>query len=573
MSDLGSINDLLKKKSDDNVAPIVAPEEEKEKFAKGMEKIRLKELEKEAQKKAATLGLPYINLVGFPIAADALALIPKTEAEKLKVICFLWSGDEFRVAAVNPETLEIKEIIYQIEERIHAKGAVYLMSQHSFESAFKLYKIIPEKREVVKGVTITEEELKKYGGEIKNFEDLNNKVQTVSTSEVVSMVVASAFGAEASDIHIEAEEKRVVIRFRLDGVLHLVANLPKEAWKQTISRIKLLSGLKINITDKPQDGRFTIFLTNDKIDVRVSTIPTGFGESVVMRLLRSATVGLEFEDLGIRGEPYEELKKQIERPNGMIMTTGPTGSGKTTTLYAILKKLSSPEVKIITLEDPIEYKLAGINQSQIDASRGYTFPAGLRSILRQDPDVLMVGEIRDLETAETSIQAALTGHLVISTIHTNDASGAIPRFLSMGVKPFLLSPALDAIIGQRLVRKICKECKEEISLDAETLQKVKKILEELPEKEKKQIKMDNLKFYHGKGCLKCNNIGYKGRIGIYEILIMNKEIEQVILSGDVSEYKMKEIAVKNGMVTMVQDGLLKAIDGITSVEEVFGVAE
>jgi type IV pilus assembly protein PilB len=387
------------------------------------------------------------------------------------------------------------------------------------------------------------------------------------------MIVASALKAEASDIHIEAEENMVVVRFRLDGILHNIAQLPKEMQKQLISRIKLLSGLKINIFDKPQDGRFTIFLTNDKVDVRVSTIPTGFGESIVMRLLRSAAVGLEFEDLGLRGKAYEELKRQINRPNGMIVTTGPTGSGKTTTLYAILKKLAKPEVKIITLEDPIEYRLPGINQSQIDVSKGYTFPAGLRSILRQDPDVIMVGEIRDLETAETSIQAALTGHLVISTIHTNDASGAIPRFLSMGVKPFLLSPALNAIIGQRLVRRICPACKEETTLPPELLERVKKILSELPEEEKKGIDFKNLKFYHGKGCDKCNMIGYKGRIGIYEIMLMNKEIEELILSGEVSEYKMKEVAVKNGMVTMVQDGLLKALEGITTVEEVFRVAE
>jgi len=576
MSDLPSINDLLKKSgvapSDGGVLS-VAPKEEKEKFFERMEEIKIDDLEKQAKAKASSSGLSYISLVGFPISADALALVPKVQAEKLKALAFLWAGDEVRMAAVNPELAEIKELLFQIEEKAHAKGAIYLISEHSFDSAFKLYKMIPEKREMVKGVKITEEELLKYQEGIKDFRDLNEKIQKADITDIVSMMVASAFKAEASDIHIEAEEKEIAIRFRLDGVLNNIATLPKDLWKQIISRVKLLSGLKINITDKPQDGRFTIFLTNDKIDVRVSTIPTGFGESIVMRLLRSATVGLEFEDLGLRGDAFEELKQQIGRPNGMIMTTGPTGSGKTTTLYAILKKLSTPEVKIITLEDPIEYKLAGINQSQIDSSRGYSFAAGLRSILRQDPDVIMVGEIRDLETAETAIQAALTGHLVISTIHTNDASGAIPRFLSMGVKPFLLSPALNAVIGQRLVRKICKECKEEVKLDDEILGKVKKLLNDLPEKVKKTVNLENLKFYQGKGCEKCNGIGYKGRIGIYEILIMNKEIEQVILGNQVSEYTMREIAAKNGMVTMVQDGLLKAIDGITSVEEVFEAAE
>jgi type II secretory ATPase GspE/PulE/Tfp pilus assembly ATPase PilB-like protein len=259
----------------------------------------------------------------------------------------------------------------------------------------------------------------------------------------------------------------------------------------------------------------------------------------------------------------------------MIVTTGPTGSGKTTTLYSILNKLNEPGVKIITLEDPVEYKLAGINQSQIDYSRDYTFAKGLRSILRQDPDIVMVGEIRDLETADIAIQAALTGHLVISTIHTNSASGAIPRFMSMGVKPFLLAPALNAVIGQRLVRRICEECKVEDNLDAETLERVKKILDELPPavKEKYQKDLANLKFKKGTGCEACNNIGYKGRLGIYEVMAMSAEIEKIILSEQVSEYQMQDIAVKAGMVTMVQDGLLKALSGVTSVSEVFSAAE
>ena len=284
-----------------------------------------------------------------------------------------------------------------------------------------------------------------------------------------------------------------------------------------------------------------------------------------MRLLRSTAVGLKFEDLGLRGRAYEQLKQEIGRPNGMIITTGPTGSGKTTTLYAILNTLNNPETKIITLEDPVEYKLAGVAQSQIDASKDYTFATGLRSILRQDPDVVMVGEIRDLETADIAIQAALTGHLVLSTIHTNSAAGAIPRFLAIGAKSFLLAPGLNAMIGQRLVRKIHEECKEEVKLDDEMMKKVKLILGAL--------QSGTHKFYRGRGCTKCFNLGYKGRIGIYEVMVMNKEIEEVILSGKVSEYVMQEIGIKNGMVTMVQDGLLKALDGITTVEEVFSVAE
>jgi len=319
----------------------------------------------------------------------------------------------------------------------------------------------------------------------------------------------------------------------------------------------------------------SIITKDERVDIRASFLPTNYGESVVLRLLRSSAVGLSFEDLGIRDKSFQQLKREVERPNGMIITTGPTGSGKTTTLYAILKKLNNPETKIITVEDPIEYQLEGINQSQ--TGKKYTFAQGLRSIVRQDPDVVMIGEIRDLETAEIAIQAALTGHLVLSTIHTNDAAGTVPRFMSMGAKPFLLAPALNAMIGQRLVRRVCKECKEEVEPTPEQKERIVKILEGLPNEEKENIKftpdLANLKFYKGKGCKACQEIGYKGRIGVYEIMIMNEEIEKLVLKGSVSEYDMRNLAQKYGMISMVQDGLLKAIDGITSVDEIFRVAE
>jgi type II secretory ATPase GspE/PulE/Tfp pilus assembly ATPase PilB-like protein len=307
-----------------------------------------------------------------------------------------------------------------------------------------------------------------------------------------------------------------------------------------------------------------------------------------MRILHSGSKGVTFDELGLRGDAHARLKKEISRPNGMIITTGPTGSGKTTTMYAVLRTLNKPGVKIITLEDPVEIKMEGINQSQVDSSHDYTFAKGLRSLLRQDPDICMVGEIRDLETAEIAIQAALTGHLILSTIHTNSASGTIPRFLSMGVKPFLLAPALNSVIGQRLVRKICEHCQEEYTPEAEIMERIIKSLQTLPEAEKgrvskdgtrhdsvesKNVDLKKLKFFRGKGCEQCSGLGYKGRVGIYEIFTMNKEIEQAILSSEVSEYVIQELAVKSGMVTMVQDGLLKALDKITTAEEVFRVIE
>ncbi|MBI2099291.1 type II/IV secretion system protein [Candidatus Uhrbacteria bacterium] len=565
MSDLKTIQDLLAKKPKKEGA--------EEKFEEKMTEIRLKEKEAETQTLAASLNLPYINLAGFAVSPEALTLLPKDKSAELKAIAFLYSGDEVRMAAVEPKNPALQEILFQITERTHTKGGLYLISQHSFDVAFKLYDILPTPRVIVSGVQITEDELKRFEAELKDVKEFAARIKGANVTDLVTMTIASALKAGASDIHIEAEEKQIVFRFRLDGALTDIASVSHERWREIISRIKLLSGLKINITTAPQDGRFTIFLTNDKVDVRVSAIPTSFGESVVMRLLRSAVQGLSFEDLGIRGKAFLQLQKEISRPNGMIITTGPTGSGKTTTLYAILNKLKNPEIKIITLEDPVEYKLEGINQSQIDASKEYTFAKGLRSILRQDPDIIMVGEIRDLETADTAIQAALTGHLVISTLHTNDAAGAIPRFLSMGTKPFLLAPALNAVIGQRLVRKICSACAVEDKLDEETLKRVVETLKKIPPQAEIKINLKNLKFFKGGGCSECHGTGYKGRIGIYEVLAMNKQIEQVILGGEISEYKMREIASEHGMVTMAADGLLKALDKITSVEEVFSVAE
>jgi len=385
------------------------------------------------------------------------------------------------------------------------------------------------------------------------------------------MIMAASVKTNSSDIHIEAEEKSIKIRFRIDGVLHDAAEINKDLWKKIISRMKSLAKVKINIDDKPQDGRMTIDMKNDRIDIRASFLPTNYGESVVMRLLRSSMAGLAFEHLGIRGHAYEQLKKEVERPNGMIITTGPTGSGKTTTLYAILKKLNNQETKIITIEDPIEYQLKGINQSQ--TSEKYTFSQGLRSIVRQDPDVVMVGEIRDLETADIAIQAALTGHLVLSTIHTNDAAGTVPRFLSMGAKPFLLAPALNAIIGQRLVRRVCDKCKAEVKIEPERMERVTSILEGLTDDYKKKVDFNNIHFFKGNGCEACQEIGYKGRIGIYEIIVLNEELEKLILSGKASEYDMRNAGVKAGTVTMVQDGVLKALEGITTIDEVFRVSE
>lgn len=546
-----------------------------EKLKGKMIDIRVKEKEQEATAVAASLNIPYINLFRFPITPNAISLISKEEAVKLKTICFLFTGEEIRLGSVEPDKEKVKELLHTLEERHHAHGALYLISEHSLSEAFHFYETLPIIKSVSKDVSITEADLKKFEEAISSLAELKKQLSiSVNISDIITIMIAAALKFDASDIHVEAKENEIEVRFRLDGILQEVSKLNKDLWSRVASRVKLISGLKINITNKPQDGRFTIVSAGQKVDVRVSTIPTVFGESLVMRVLKPLAA-VWFEELGLQDEILAALKRQIKKPTGMVVTTGPTGSGKTTTLYSILQQLNKPGVKIITLEDPVEYKLPGINQSQIDAGRDYTFAKGLRSILRQDPDVVMVGEIRDLETAEVAIQAALTGHFMLSTIHTNSAAGAIPRFLSMGVKPFLLAPALNAVMGQRLVRRLCQKCRTEAKLDEEIMAQIKESLGKLlPEVfSKKNLDLNNLKFYTSPGCGACDFLGYKGRIGIYELMEMNKELEGMVLKSEASNYVIEEAAVRNGMIKMVQDGLLKALAGITSVDEVFRVAQ
>lgn len=540
------------------------------KFKEKQAAIKKNEIERMTKSKAASLGMPYINLVGFPISPEAISIMSEQDAEKLSTICFYYDGVNIGFATTNPSG-EIAQFVNGIAEEYHADCKLYLISQYSLLYAIYFYKSLPKITPPIKGVKITEEELQKYSGKLSSFNKLQEEINDASITEVVTMLIASAIQVNASDIHIEGEEKGVKARFRIDGVLHDAALIEREKWPKIISRMKLLARVKINVTDKPQDGRYSIFLTNKRIDVRSSFLPTSFGESVVMRLLDSSAVGVSFSDLGLLPQAFDILAKEIAKPNGMVLTTGPTGSGKTTTLYAILRKLNQPETKIVTLEDPIEYQLEGINQSQIDASKNYTFASGLRSILRQDPDVVMVGEIRDLETAETSIQAGLTGHLVLSTLHTNDASGVIPRLLDMGVKPYFLTPAINCLIGQRLVRKLCDQCKVEHVLTEPEDAQVKKILGVISPKAGVSVPTTLPKIYKaGPGCEHCNGLSYKGRIGIYEIFTMTNEIKQ-LTSDQAPAFKILEQAIEGGMVTMLQDGVLKCLSGVTSLEEVYRV--
>lgn len=430
---------------------------------------------------------------------------------------------------------------------------------------------MPEVSKKITGeVVISPSKLSEIQGEIKNIPDFEKKIRAVlekEATEILGIILGGAIALDVSDIHIEPEEERVKIRCRIDGILHDVLLLDLKIYKALLSRIKLLSGIKLNITDRPQDGRFTVLMENTTIEIRVSTLPAEYGETIVLRILNPKNL-IEIEALGLRKDLLEIFNREIKRPNGMIIVTGPTGSGKTTTLYAILKRINKPEIKIITIEDPVEYHLEGLSQTQVDPAKGYTFANGLRAIVRQDPDVILVGEIRDKETAEIALQAALTGHLVFSTLHTNDAAGAVARLIDLGIRPVSIAPALNMVVAQRLPRKVCKKCSKFETPSAEELKKIKNGLAKVKKEILPPIFFEKeIKIPRAVGCQFCNFTGYRGRIGIYETFLVDDEMERFILKSP-SIVDMRDLAIKKGMVLMHQDGLIKVLEGITTIEEV-----
>ncbi len=521
--------------------------------------------EKQAQQKALTLQMPYMNLKQFPVDLQALSLFSEDEATHSHSIPFFKDPHDIRIGTIDPKNQLLKEKVKTFDPKI--KVTIYLISDTSYSNLVKYYtkvaRISSQFTETVQ-VDSKTDSLQK----LQTLSDPNGFIKANAT-EILSDIFGAAITLNSSDIHLEGEEHLLKVRFRIDGVLNDTAHLPTSLQKTLISRIKMLSKLKLNIENEPQDGRMTVYQDNKPIDIRVSTLPSAYGESVVMRLLGVGATNAQVEDLGLQGLAKQVILNQIEKPNGMILTTGPTGSGKTTTLYAFLRKLNQPGVKIITLEDPVEYKLEGVQQTPIDHNVDFNFAKGLRSILRQDPDIVMVGEIRDPETAETALQAALTGHIVLSTLHTNDASGAVPRLITMGVKPFIIAPALNVIIAQRLVRRICQFCIQPQELDEALAEKVNQALKSIPAKAGLPIP-EKPEFFHSTGCDKCKGLGYKGRIGVYEVIEVNDNIRAMI-NGEASGVEIRKAAVADGTVSMMQDGLVKALQKLTDLTEVFRV--
>lgn len=523
--------------------------------------------------RAQYFNIPYVDLNGKKLDFDILHTIPQEFAENYGVICFDRLGNKISVGFTKPDNFKAIEAVEFLAKESDFTIDYFLISNNSFKYAVKQYRTL--NKEVNKLLDIAEEEhvseeLKRHKDEAEGVEDV---IKGAPVSKMVSVILRHATEGGASDIHIEPSGDKTRVRYRIDGMLYTSLILPSYLHSTVVARIKILSNLKIDESRIPQDGRMRLIIDNKTIDFRVSTIPLTGKEKVVMRILDTGGKAFTLEQLGFAPRQVEIINKNIKKPHGLVLVTGPTGSGKSTTLYAALNILNQESVNIITLEDPVEYTMEGVNQSQINPSINYTFATGLRAILRQDPNVIMVGEIRDNETAELAIHAALTGHSVLSTLHTNDAMGTIPRLLDMKVEPFLLASTLNAVLAQRLVRKICIYCKEEISVSESLEKEIREVLAQtpqidLPEGFKLERKM---KFYKGKGCSKCGNSGYKGRSVIAEVLDVNEDIKKLILEGFKDIDKINEKLKAQKMITMQQDGFIKALTGVTSIEEVLRV--
>ncbi len=542
---------------------------------KVVDRLKIEAAEQERRELAKRANLPFARILGYPISPEVLTIVPRDLAKNNGVISYLKAGKKVRLGITNPNN---KEALNRVQELRDATGFDFLVSvigDDSYEYAIKLYDEIPAERAEASDVTVARESKKEFSEEIRNLVDLKNKIQNVPTTKLIDLLLTGAVSVGASDVHIEPVQDGVKIRYRLDGVLQDVVKLPPNVTNSIMSRLKFLAKLKLDVAKLPQDGRFTINDTYDnkphELDIRVATVPVQYGEAITMRLLDRGNLSISIDSLGLTGEPLTKVLEAIKRPQGLVLESGPTGSGKTTTLYALLAMLNDPGKKIITLEDPVEYRMEGIMQSQIKPDEGYDFGEGFRSVLRLDPDIVMVGEIRDQLTAEMATQASLTGHIVLSTLHTNDAPTAIPRLIDLGVRPFLLSNAVNVVIAQRLVRKVCSECASEVKPEPEVISEVRARLKEEPKALDSLPPEKEWLYLLGSGCAKCNNTGYRGRIGIYEVLVPSDEIERLAIAhAPVSD--ITEAAKKDGMMTMEADGLIKALTGVTTIEEVWRVA-
>ncbi len=540
--------------------------------------LKKREEEELAQMLSRKYGVEYIDLSLVAVNVDALRMLPEQEARDAEAALFGKVNKRLSLAARAPENPKVKAII----EKLQGQGwevTVFMCSQESLKRAFERYADLSYATQSAAGVLeLSNDELEKLLGEVKGLEDISRLIEEAiemkrayRTTRILEVILAGALSTGASDVHFEPEEGKVRLRYRLDGVLIDVLTFDPETYRLVLSRLKLLSGLKLNITNEAQDGRFSIKIKGEEIELRSSILPGNYAETFVLRILNPKAIAVPLEELGLEPKLRGRIEKEIAKPNGMILTTGPTGAGKTTTLYAFLRKVNSPESKIITIEDPIEYHLEGIVQTQVD-KKNYTFAEGLRSALRADPDIIMVGEIRDGEVAETAINAALTGHLVFSTLHTNDAGGTFPRLIDLGVSEKVLSSAINVAMAQRLLRKLCEHCRVQKTPAPEEKALIDRYLAGLVDRTLVPQNTGSMWTAKPEGCEFCHNRGYKGRIGIFEAIFMDSKVEEVLRTKP-SEREVWAAARPQGTPTMQEDGILKVLRGVTSLEELRRVVD
>ncbi|MDP2709361.1 MAG: ATPase, T2SS/T4P/T4SS family [bacterium] len=530
----------------------------------------LVDVEELTEQKAKLYNLKFKNLLGVKIPDQVLNLIPAEVAGNYQIICFEVEKNKMRVGLVDPENFKAIEAIDFLAKEENLQPEYYLISASGLENALKHYKSLG--KEVSKALkSKEEEEALELSKKKSKQEEVEEITKSAPVSKIVSVIIRHAVEGRASDIHIEPMAKESRIRYRIDGILHTSLVLPKNVHGAIVGRIKVLSSLKLDETRVPQDGRIRVNINDKGIDLRISILPLMNEEKVVMRILDVTKGAPTLDALGFMGQGLDVIKKNLDKTDGMFLVTGPTGSGKSTTLFSVLNELNEEGINISTLEDPVEYFVKGVNQSQVKPEIGFTFASGLRSLLRQDPDVIMVGEIRDNETAELGIHASLTGHFVLSTLHTNDALGAIPRLLDMKVEPFLLGSTLNVVLAQRLARKICEHCKSEYKLPDDVVADVKKELAATPPAVIDQMlpKFDAKKitFFKGKGCAHCGLTGYSGRIALAEVLDVNDKIKEIIMDNK-KNLNLEDLIKNQNFITMKQDGVIKVLLGLTTMEEI-----
>ena len=526
-----------------------------------IEEKKLVKLADLARAKAKLFKVPFISLAETPVSPEAVSLVPESVAKAYKLIPTSYDRKANKLSVVMANPLDLEAIEF-LEKKTNSKVIVSMAEGGEIKKAISKRYGGTLAAEVSQAL---EEELAIPKAKSIDIRQLGKVIREAPVAKVVSTILEFAVASRSSDIHIEPQEKRTRVRYRIDGVMHEKLLLPRNIHTALVSRIKILSGMKIDEKRIPQDGRFSFTAGSQEVDLRVSTVPTVYGEKVVMRLLKGGGTVPDLPKLGLRSLGLKHFEEAIKKPNGIILVCGPTGSGKTTTLYSALTRINTPRVNIMTIEDPVEYEIEGVSQVQVNREAGLTFASALRSFLRQDPDIMMVGEIRDPETTELAIQASLTGHLVFSTLHTNQASGAIPRLLDLEAQPFLLASSLSLIVGQRIARRVCENCREEYEPDKAALEEIKKVLGKL-------MPSERVTFARGKGCEKCNNTGYYDRVGIFEVLRVTEKIVKLILERAPAG-EIEKQAADEGMMTMLQDGYLRVIEGISTIEEVVRVVK